>query len=67
MIRLLIGFLDRVSLFSDGYPGIHSVDQTGLELTEIHLPLKCSDLKVYTTTTWLTLYFFIFLCFWISY
>jgi hypothetical protein len=37
-------FPDRVSLYSPGCPGTHSVDQAGLEL-EIHLPLppKCWD------------------------
>ena len=36
-------FQDRVSLCSPGCPGTHSVDQAGLELTEICLPLlpKC--------------------------
>jgi hypothetical protein len=35
----------RVSLCSPGCPGTHSVDQAGLELTEIYLPLppKCWD------------------------
>jgi hypothetical protein len=32
-------FDDRVSLYSPGYSGIHSVDQASLELTEIHLAL----------------------------
>uniref|UniRef100_A0A8C8ULV3 Uncharacterized protein n=1 Tax=Peromyscus maniculatus bairdii TaxID=230844 RepID=A0A8C8ULV3_PERMB len=32
-------FRDRVSLCSSGYPGSHFVNQAGLELTEIHLPL----------------------------
>jgi hypothetical protein len=34
-----------VSLCSPGCSGTHSVDQAGLELTEIHLPLhpKCWD------------------------
>ena len=35
----LFVFQDRVSLSSPGSPGISCVDQTGLELTEIHLPL----------------------------
>ena len=30
---------DRVSLCSPGCPGTHSINQAGLELTEIHLPL----------------------------
>jgi hypothetical protein len=40
-------FQDRVSLCSPGCPGTHSVDQAGLELTEIHLPLppECSTLS----------------------
>jgi hypothetical protein len=33
------GFQDRVSLCSPGCPGTHSVDQAGLKLTEILLPL----------------------------
>ena len=32
-------FQDRVSLCSPGYSGTHIVDQAGLELIEIHLPL----------------------------
>ena len=41
---LVVVFQDRVSLCSPGFPG-HSVNQVGLELTEIHLPLppKCWD------------------------
>jgi hypothetical protein len=35
-------FRDRVSLCSPGCPGTHSVDQAGLELTEMHLPLPPS-------------------------
>ena len=37
---------DRVSVCkSPGYPGIHFVDQAGLKLREIHLPLppQCWD------------------------
>jgi hypothetical protein len=30
-------FKDRVSLYSCSYPGTLSVDQAGLELTEIHM------------------------------
>ena len=32
-------------LCNPGYPGTHSVDQAGLELTDIHLPLppECWD------------------------
>jgi hypothetical protein len=39
----LVVFQNRVSLWSPGYPGTQFVDQAGLELTEIHLPLlpKC--------------------------
>jgi hypothetical protein len=36
-------FQDTVSLCSPGCPGTHSVDQAGLELTEIHLPLPPSQ------------------------
>jgi hypothetical protein len=32
-------FRDRISLHSPGCPGTHSVDQAGLKLTEILLPL----------------------------
>ena len=32
-------FRDKVSLVIFGCPGTHSVDQAGLELTEIHLRL----------------------------
>ena len=48
----LLCFRDRVSLCSPGCPGTHSVDQAGLELTEIHLPLSSSvlGLKVCSTT-----------------
>lgn len=38
-VKLLIWDLDRVSLCSLVYPWTHSVDQDGLELTEISLPL----------------------------
>jgi hypothetical protein len=44
-------FQDRVSLYSPGCPGIHSVDQAGLELR--NLPASTSQvlgLKVCTTT-----------------
>jgi hypothetical protein len=39
------GKIDRVSLCSPGCPGTHFVDQTGLELIEIHLslPPECWD------------------------
>ena len=39
----VIFFRDRVSLYCFGAcPGTHSVDQAGLKLTEIHLPLPPS-------------------------
>jgi hypothetical protein len=38
LLCLLCCFRDRVSLCSPGCHRAHSVDQTGLELTEIHLP-----------------------------
>jgi hypothetical protein len=46
-------FQDRVSLCSPGYPGTHSVDQVGLKITAICLPLPPGilGLKVCTTTT----------------
>jgi hypothetical protein len=31
-VVVVVVFRDRVSLYSPGYPGTHSVDQTGLEL-----------------------------------
>lgn len=37
-------FQDKVSLCSPGWPGIHSVDQAGLRLTEISQPL-CPPLE----------------------
>jgi hypothetical protein len=44
---VIIGLLfqDRVSQHSSGCPGTQYVDQDGLELTEIHLPLppECRD------------------------
>jgi hypothetical protein len=46
-----IYFLDRVSLYSSGCPGTHSVDQAGLELR--NLPASASQalgLKVCATT-----------------
>jgi hypothetical protein len=40
---VVVVFQDRVSLFSPGFSGTCSVDQAGLELTELRLPLppKC--------------------------
>ena len=35
----LVFFQGRVSLYSPGYPGTRSVDQAGLNHTEIHLTL----------------------------
>jgi hypothetical protein len=32
-------FMKTVSPYGSGWPGTHYVDQTGLRLTEIHLPL----------------------------
>jgi pyrrolidone-carboxylate peptidase len=49
-------FQDRVSLYSPGCPGTHSVDQAGLELR--NPPASASQvlgLKVCTTTAWLIL------------
>jgi hypothetical protein len=46
-------FQDRVSLYSPGCSGTHSVDQTGLKLR--NPPASASlvlGLKVCTTTTW---------------
>jgi hypothetical protein len=46
-------FRDRVSLYSPGCPGTHSVDQAGLELR--NPPVSASqvlELKVCATTAW---------------
>jgi hypothetical protein len=40
---LILVFQDRVSLYSPGYLGIHSVDQAGLELRDPSLPPECWD------------------------
>jgi hypothetical protein len=51
-------FQDRVSLCSPGYPGAHSVDESGLQLSS--LPASVSQvlgLKVCTTTAWLKDFF----------
>ena len=49
----LFVFRDRVSLYSPGCPGTHSVDQAGLELRN---PPACASqmlgLKVCATTAW---------------
>jgi hypothetical protein len=66
-------FWDRVSLYSPGCPGTHSVDQAGLELR--NPPASASrvlGLKACTTTAWLYVSFFLFsfwfaclfVCFW---
>jgi hypothetical protein len=50
----LFVFRDRVSLYSPGCPGTHSVDQAGLELRDP--PASVSQVlgsKVCTTTAWL--------------
>jgi hypothetical protein len=39
---------DRISSCSPGCHGTHSVDQAGLELTELHLPLP----PEYSTIAW---------------
>jgi len=41
-VVVFLFFQDRVSLCSLGCPGTHSVDQSGFELREIHLPLLLS-------------------------
>jgi hypothetical protein len=47
LLRLIV--LDRVNLCSSGCPETISVDQAGLELTEVHLLLssRVLGLKVY--------------------
>jgi hypothetical protein len=50
-LSLVLFFRDRVSLYSPGCPGTHSVDQAGLELR--NLPASASQvlgLKVCATT-----------------
>lgn len=45
----------EVSLFNIlGHPETHFVEQAGLKLTKIHLPLptKCWDFKTCDTTAW---------------
>ena len=39
VVMFVCFFSDRVSLCSPGFPGTHSVDQVGLELVELILPL----------------------------
>ena len=54
----LLFFLDRVSLYSPGFPGTHFVDQAGLKLR--NLPASASQvlgLKVCATTARLTITF----------
>jgi hypothetical protein len=51
LFYLFIFFWDRVSLYSPGCPGTHSVDQAGLELR--NLPASASQvlgLKAWATT-----------------
>jgi hypothetical protein len=50
-------FIDRDSVCGAGYPGTHSVDQTGLKFRD--LPASASwvlGLKAYTTTAWLSIW-----------
>jgi hypothetical protein len=52
VLFLFLFFQDRVSLYSPGCPGTHSVDQAGLELR--NLPVSASQvlgLKACATTT----------------
>jgi hypothetical protein len=64
------GFRDRVSLYSPGCPGTHSVDQAGLELR--NLPASASQvlgLKACATTAWLFFgfwFWFVFFFFFLS-
>lgn len=51
-------FQDKVPLCSLGCPRAHSVDQAGLELTEIHLPLPPERWEACTTTAGLKLGFY---------
>ena len=49
--RFSFVFQDRVSLCISGYPGTQSVDQAGLELTDIHLPLTSRVLGLKACST----------------
>jgi hypothetical protein len=56
-------FQDRVSLYSPGYPGTHSVDQAGLELR--NPPASASrvlGLKAWATSAQLRFYFHLCIC-----
>ena len=46
----LLVFRDRVSLYSPGYPGSHSVDQAGLELRNLPASALVLGLKACATT-----------------
>jgi hypothetical protein len=47
----ILVFRDRVSLYSPGYPGIHSIDQAGLELRNLPASaFRVLGLKVCATT-----------------
>jgi hypothetical protein len=55
-------FRDRVSLCSPGCPGIHFVDQAGLEL-RIHLPcLPSAGIKGVRHHAWLLFFCFVLFC-----
>jgi hypothetical protein len=60
----LLVFRDRVSLYSPGCPGTHSVDQAGLELRKS--PASASQVlglkDCATMPSWL--FFFLTLCLW---
>jgi hypothetical protein len=56
---LFLFFRDRVSLYSPGCPGTHSVDQASIE--HRNPPASASQvlgLKACATTTWLLILFF---------
>ena len=58
----LLVFQDTVCLCNPGCPGDLSVDQAGLELTEICLPLSLVlGLKVHVTTAWQAVCFCLFI------
>jgi hypothetical protein len=62
VVVVVLVFRDRVSLYSPGCPGTHSVDQAGLELR--NLPASASrvlGLKTCTTTAGFPFFFSFFL------
>jgi hypothetical protein len=68
-VCVCVCFQDRISLCSPGCPGISSLDQAGLKLTDICLPLppKCwepttAQLPLFTITN-----YYFYMCLYIAY